>query len=199
MIRACSEGDVASGRKTGSRPILWISLVVAAACGACDREPQAAPQRNPSSQRIISMSPSTTEIICAMGLRSRLVGVSTACDFPPEVKALPKVGMLGTPNIEKALSLRPDLLVSTRFQKKHHRRRLADLGIPLCVIPYGNMAELYDAIGKIGEATAQPVAAAKLAADMKQREQKVVKAAGAIPPRSGRACTSRSAITRSTR
>lgn len=127
------------------------------------------------------MSPSTTEILCAMGLRDRLVGVSTACDYPPAVKKLEKVGMLATPNLEKVLSLKADLFVSTPLQKKHHRKQLAELGVPVCIVRHGNMAELYDAIEQIGQSTGEAAAAAKLVADMKQREQKIGQSVAAIP------------------
>lgn len=63
-------------------------------------------------ERIVSLSPALTEILCQLGVRDRLVGRSAACDYPEDVKVLPAVGDFGGPDIERVLELRPDLIVS---------------------------------------------------------------------------------------
>jgi iron complex transport system substrate-binding protein len=65
-------------------------------------------------QRIVSISPSITEAVYAIGLGSRLVGRSRYCDYPPEVRSLPQVGGFVDPSFEAILALRPDLVVGAR-------------------------------------------------------------------------------------
>jgi iron complex transport system substrate-binding protein len=62
-------------------------------------------------QRIVSLAPSITEILYALDLGARVVGVTSYCDYPPEAATKPKVGALLDPNIEAVLSLRPDLVI----------------------------------------------------------------------------------------
>jgi len=64
--------------------------------------------------RIVSISPSTTEALFAIGAGSRVVGRSRYCNWPPEVAALPSVGGFVDPNLEAILGLRPDLVVGAR-------------------------------------------------------------------------------------
>ena len=64
-----------------------------------------------AASRVISIIPATTEMLFAMGAGDRLVGVGTYDRFPPEVDRLPRVGALLDPNVERILSLRPDLVI----------------------------------------------------------------------------------------
>jgi len=59
----------------------------------------------------VSLLPSTTETLFALGLGDRVVGVSTYCDFPPEATRLPRVGAMVNPSFEAIVALRPDALV----------------------------------------------------------------------------------------
>lgn len=84
-----------------------------------------------SSQRIVSLSPATTEWVVEFGLGSRLVGRTEACDYPPEILQIPSVGGFLSPNIGLIIKLKPTLvIVTTDFNS----RRLAELeraGLPL--------------------------------------------------------------------
>lgn len=100
------------------RNVLWCSGLAALACGAGERD------RGPladdmgrrvaldhPAQRIVSLSPSTTELLFAIGAGAQVVGRTRWCDFPPEVSAVPSVGDGLNPNLELVLSRRPDLVV----------------------------------------------------------------------------------------
>ena len=65
-------------------------------------------------ERVVSLSPSTTETMFAVGAKSALVGRSRYCDFPPEARSLPVVGGYADPNLEAILSLKPDLVIGAR-------------------------------------------------------------------------------------
>ena len=63
--------------------------------------------------RIVSLAPSITEILYAIGLRDEIVGVTEFCDYPPEAKQKPKIGY-AQPNIEAIVLLEPDLVLAPR-------------------------------------------------------------------------------------
>jgi len=65
-------------------------------------------------QRVVSLSPSTTEALFAIGAGSALVGRSRYCDYPPEASTIPEVGGFVDPNLEAVLALKPDLVTGAR-------------------------------------------------------------------------------------
>jgi iron complex transport system substrate-binding protein len=105
-------------------------------------------------QRIISVAPSVTEILFALGLGEKIIGVSSYCNFPPEALKKEKVGGYITPSLEKIISLRPDLVFQTADgDLKAFVNRLAALGIPVYITNPRSLSETLKAVLKIGEAT----------------------------------------------
>jgi iron complex transport system substrate-binding protein len=89
--------------------LVFVALVVACKSQfATQRDAKAPPAR------VVSLSPSTTEAIAALGALPVLVGRSRYCDYPPEVVALPEVGGYVDPNLEAIVALRPELVVGAR-------------------------------------------------------------------------------------
>lgn len=82
-----------------------------------------------SSRRIVSLAPSITESLNALGLLREVVGVSDYDVFPPEVARLPKVGGYDNPSIEKILSLKPTLVLGDNTFHRTLLRRLSQMGI----------------------------------------------------------------------
>lgn len=64
-------------------------------------------------QRIVSLAPNLTETLFALGLDARIVGDTDSCDYPPAARSLPHVGSIIAPNLEKIVSLHPDLILAT--------------------------------------------------------------------------------------
>ena len=62
-------------------------------------------------QRIISLAPSITEILFALGVGDRVVGVSSYCDYPPEATRIERIGTFLQPNVERILTKHPDLVI----------------------------------------------------------------------------------------
>jgi iron complex transport system substrate-binding protein len=83
---------------------LALVVVLALAAGG-------AAQRGDAPKRIVSLVPALTEMLFAFGAGPQVVGVSSYDDFPPQVKSLPRVGALIDPDMERILSLRPDLVI----------------------------------------------------------------------------------------
>lgn len=90
--------------------IAAICVLLVVACGASVMT--LAPQANAATRlRIVSLVPAVTEMLFAIGAGPQVVGVGSYDDFPPEVKALPKVGALIDPDMERMLQLRADLAI----------------------------------------------------------------------------------------
>lgn len=80
--------------------------------------------------RIVSLAPSITEVLFALGLGERIVGVTNFCDYPAEAKQKQKVGGMSNPSLEAVISLKPDLvIVTTNGNIKDFEERLRSLGI----------------------------------------------------------------------
>jgi iron complex transport system substrate-binding protein len=90
----------------------FLILLVVVILAACSRSSSSSGKGK--AERIVSLSPSTTESVFAVGAGARLVGRSRYCDYPPEVTKLPQVGGYVDPSFEAILALRPDLVVGAR-------------------------------------------------------------------------------------
>src|SRR5205814_810512 len=71
------------------------------------------PGRAAPPARIVSLVPSVTEILYALGAEERLVGVTDFCDYPPAARQRPSVGGMVNPNLEAIVALKPDLVIAT--------------------------------------------------------------------------------------
>ncbi|MCI0524477.1 MAG: cobalamin-binding protein [Acidobacteria bacterium] len=121
-------------------------------------------------QRIISLAPNVTEILFALGLDDRIIGVTSYCDFPETAKMKEKVGDTLHPNLEKIISLKPDLVVvSTSSQIENLTRRLDQLAIPVYVTNPRTAREVVDSIRSLGEATGTSSRAMEIAGGMEAR------------------------------
>ncbi len=106
-------------------------------------------------QRIVSLAPSNTEILFALGLGQKVVGVTDYCDYPDEAKAKPKVGGFSTVDIEKVVSLRPDLVLATQMHAKTTIPALENLGFTVVALNPGSLNDVLDNIELVGEITGQ--------------------------------------------
>jgi cobalamin transport system substrate-binding protein len=95
---------------TGPKRLIGLAFVAVIVFWATP--PATTQQRPAAAQRIVSLVPALTEMLFAIGAGPQVVAVSSYDEFPPEVKALPKVGALLDPDMERILALRPDLVVS---------------------------------------------------------------------------------------
>jgi iron complex transport system substrate-binding protein len=101
--------------------------------------------------RVVSTSPSITEILFALGAGPQVVGVSTYCRYPAEVAQLPKIGSYSKPNAERIAVLRPDLVILHR-QSGDLANRLDALHLRTVMIEQGSLANLLQSVRTIGTA-----------------------------------------------
>jgi len=158
-----------------TRAIFYLLLVCAFAISCGDRERDTSNQSptNQTPQRIISLSPSTTEILYGVGAFERVVAVSDYCEYPPQVKDLPRVGGWGNPNIERLAALRPDLVIVSDVQLPFLKSRLDALRIPVLGVPSKSLTDALDAITLVGRTTARVTEAANLRRETERRIEQV--------------------------
>lgn len=158
-------------------------FLIAAAIVGCRRGPPIAAEK--SAQRIVSISPSTTEAVVAIGAQERLVGRSRYCDHPPEIRSLPEVGGYVDPNLEAILALRPDLVVGARGPGGTAiTDALASHGIATYFPRTESFAEIDSMIAGIGERVGRDVSAAHVIASMHADEEALATSlAGKSKPR----------------
>ena len=103
-------------------------------------------------KRVVSLIPALTEMLFAVGAGSQVVGVSSYDDFPLEAKALPRVGALLDPDVERILSLRPDLVI-TYGSQVDLEKQLARAGIRIFSHRNGGIATILQTLRDIGRVT----------------------------------------------
>jgi iron complex transport system substrate-binding protein len=120
-------------------------------------------------QRIISLAPSLTETIYALGLQDRLVGVTDFCDFPPDAQKKPKVGGGLNPSLEQIVALRPDLvLLAKSFNRIETLHALETLGIPSYGTEPHTVQEIISSTERLANVLGVPEAGAAVAADLER-------------------------------
>ena len=101
-------------------------------------------------QRIISLTPATTEILFALNLNEEIVGVTTWCNYPPEAANKEKVGSFSQPDIEKILLLKPDIIFAAGLEQASAVERLRQLKLEVYVCDPSSVNELFESITEIG-------------------------------------------------
>jgi iron complex transport system substrate-binding protein len=175
--------------------VLFAIAVAVTACGS--RAPNPAGLReitdeigrtilvNPEPQRIVSLAPSITETLFALGLSDRIVGVTSYCDYPPEATAKEKVGDTLRPGIERIVALRADLVIaSTASQLQQFVYNLDEVRIPVYVSDPRGVDAVLDSITRIGELTGATTRARELTTSLRGRVESVrSRLSGAEKPR----------------
>ncbi|NDD64249.1 MAG: cobalamin-binding protein, partial [Acidobacteria bacterium] len=125
-------------------------------------------------ERIISLAPNLTEILFAIGLGDRIVGVTSYCDFPAAALTKARVGDTITPNPERVIALKPDLvLVTTSSQLESLTRQLDRLSIPVYVTNPRTVRDIVVTIRLLGEVTGEQKRAGELANEMERRLRQI--------------------------
>ncbi len=119
-------------------------------------------------EKIISLAPSNTEILFALGLGDKVVGVTEFCDYPEEAKSKEKVGGFYNPNLEKLVELKPDVIFATSM----HQKVLPDiekLNLTVFVIDSKSINDVILDIETVGKITDSEKAAEKIIAEMQEK------------------------------
>ena len=119
-------------------------------------------------RRIVSTAPSITEMLYALGLGDRVVGVTTYCHYPPEAAKKPKIGTYIEPDLEAIASLKPDLVI---IQKNpvQLQAKLERLNLHVLEVRHDNIAQVFESIRKIGGAAGAQDRAAQLVGSLRSK------------------------------
>lgn len=140
---------------------LSVALLLLLAAGCGNVGPVVPPSAGKPA-RIISLTPSTTEILYGVGAFDRVVAVSDYCSYPPGVGRLPRVGGWNNPNMEQIASLRPDLVVFSDAQAQFVKDKVEAAGIKTLSVPSQTLEDAYRSIELVGRATGDEEAARRL-------------------------------------
>ena len=103
--------------------------------------------------RVVSLMPSYSEIICDLGFKNSLVGVSSYSNWPQELSSVEKVGDYYKPDIEKIYALKPDMVFSGKFENSDINDKLKKLGLKVIEIkPEEKIEDIYDSVKIISKA-----------------------------------------------
>jgi iron complex transport system substrate-binding protein len=132
---------------------------------------------------VVSLAPSLTDTVVALGAADRLVGV-TRYDHAPEVRSLPRVGGFLDPSPEAVLGLRPDLVLWLSDGGAWPAvERIAALGVPVLALPVVGIPDVLRAARLVGAALGDPAGGERLAASLQASLRDAEKAAASLPRR----------------
>jgi len=132
-------------------------------------------------QRIVSLAPSHTEILFALGLGDRVVGVTKYCNYPEEAKEKEIIGGFSTPDPEKIIALKPDLILSLGSLQKSKVTELEEKGQTVFWIYPHSVEETLESFERIGALTGSSAAARKLRKEVETRIDRVEAKTKGIP------------------
>jgi iron complex transport system substrate-binding protein len=171
-MTACAQGSPTSAASTPT------PTVVRDIYGTPVVFPKTAPQR------LISLVPSMSEILAALGLQSRIVAVDYYTDYPPELTKLPRISDAnGDYNVEAIVSLHPDLVLSSGGLTEKYDAQLSRLGLHVVDLPDNTIALMLAEIKTVGRLTFTQSTAEALVQHLQQRLDQIRQAVkGTTPP-----------------
>jgi len=133
-------------------------------------------------QRIVSLAPSNTEILFALGLEDKIVGTTDYCDYPEAAKAKPRVAGYTTPDIEKLVSLDPDLILAEAIHEERLLPALDKLGLTVIVMSAKSIDVVLHDITLVGQINGKSRVAAQLVDSLTQRMKAVTSKTESLTP-----------------
>jgi len=122
--------------------------------------------------KVVSLSPGATEILFALGVGDKIVGVTNQCDYPEEAKTKPKVGDYWDPSVEEIVALGPDLILAEAY-KPGLVSQLEGVGLTVIVFQPEDISGILHDVLLIGQVTGTGKKAQSLVATMEQRIQAI--------------------------
>ena len=171
-------------RLSGVFAVLAVVIAGSAHAATLQKPEYLGPRPPKQVRRVVTLAPSLSEIVIALGAADRLVGVSRFDDFP-EVKSLPRVGGYIDPSIEAVLALKPDLvIVEPSPGNKVPVEKLAQLGTPVLAVPLQNVEQTLESMREVGRALGREAQGEALVKSIQTTRERIRSAAsGKSKPR----------------
>lgn len=134
-------------------------------------------------QKIVSLAPSVTESLFAIGAGDQVIGRTDYCDYPPEVLALPSIGGFSSEaiSLESIIALEPDLVIGGSTYQAEVVQALEESGIPAFVSQPANLAGILDALAILGQISGKTDEAAAVAGEMQAHIDSVKQVVSGVP------------------
>jgi iron complex transport system substrate-binding protein len=133
-------------------------------------------------KRIISLAPSITEILFALGLDEEVAAITNFCDYPETVLNKPRIGGFVNPDIEKIVSLKPDLIIGIRDGNRIDTvHRLNDSGFPVYLIDPKGFDGVMRTIKNIGDVVGREKESRKMIKEMVNKREKIITLTQSLP------------------
>ena len=101
--------------------------------------------------RVVSLSPCLTELIFHLGEQDKLVGRSSACDYPAGVEKIESVGGFGKPSLEKLMTLKPDVVIASALADPAIKTSIEQFGIKFYLLPGKSIDDYYKTVATMGK------------------------------------------------
>jgi iron complex transport system substrate-binding protein len=135
-------------------------------------------------QRIVSLAASNTEIVYALGLGDKVVGVDKFSNYPPEAQKKPVVGSYSKPDLEQIVAAEPDLILATGIHVKSAVPEMEKHNLPVVVVTPKDVATVLSKIELVGKITGRQKEAEALTGEMRAKIDALqTRAKGAQPVR----------------
>jgi iron complex transport system substrate-binding protein len=162
---------------------VWLSMVTLLFLAAFTPLAQAAAA--PRAKTIVSLAPSVTETLFALGFGDRLVGVTTYCDYPAEAQKLPKIGGFMSPSLEAIVAMRPDFVIGVSSATDPVKaREMQRLGLKVTLISLASVSDILNSIKSIARLMGSPAAGEELVDKIVLQFERVKKRVAGAPRRS---------------
>lgn len=148
--------------------VLLISLALLFSCKTTGHK---------DSGRYVVLSPEVAELLCALGLEDRIVGVTKECSYPPALASKEKVGDFGALDREKIIQLQPGIIFSSALEQEAIAAEFTKLGLRVESFYPTSLEQLYEGITRLGEITGTQSRANALSDSLKQSLQAVMQEA----------------------
>jgi iron complex transport system substrate-binding protein len=163
------------------RKLIAVPLLLATLSLSVGRASFAQGASAPHPQRIVSLAPSVTETVFALGFGARLVGVTTSCDYPAAALKLPKIGGFMSPSLEVIVAQRPDLVIGVSSATDPAKaREMERLGLKVHLISLATVGDILSSIKSIsrwlGDAEAGEALARKITRQIDEVKSRVASA-----------------------
>lgn len=124
-------------------------------------------------ERIVSLAPSNTELLFALGLGDRIVGVTDYCNYPEKATTIEKIGGFSTVSIEKVTAMQPDLVFAAEGNNPDTVQRIRSLGIPVYLVDVSSMDGILKTLKTMGSLTGSSSQASDLVANLTERSEQI--------------------------
>jgi len=162
------------------RRVLLICLVMSLFNGKAQAEEQVRLERR---SRIVSLAPSVTETLFALGAEQQLVGICSFCDFPQEVERIERVGSYAAPNVEAIIAKAPDLVIGVPPNSPEAIAALRRVGLRVIIVQVDTIAQIEAAIRTIAEEAGKKGEGEQLLVAMHQKMSAIQSQLEGVKPR----------------